>query len=86
MVRPRFVLMLCIASLVSGFAGCSTFGGRSVFNRGQQWEPDLEADDKWADVGKEARGNRRVEKNRDPIDQLLWSDQAQQINRSLGVD
>lgn len=86
MVRPQLVLMLCIASLAGGIAGCSTFGGRSVFNRDKQWEPDVGEEDKWADVGKEARGNRHVEKNRDPIDKLLWSDQAQQINKSLGVE
>ncbi|WLD10563.1 hypothetical protein [Planctellipticum variicoloris] len=86
MVRPQLVLMLCMATLAVGNVGCSTFGGRSVFSRDKQWEPDAGEEDKWADVGKEARGNRRVEKNRDPIDKLLWSDEAQQINRSLGVE
>lgn len=81
MVRLQFVLMLCIASLAGSLAGCSTFGGRD-----KQWEPDVEAADKWGDVGKEGRGNRKVEKNRDPIDKLLWSDQAAQINRNLGVE
>lgn len=85
MFRLQLVLLLAVASLMGGLAGCSTFGGRSVFNRDKQWEPDVE-EDKWADVGKEARGNRRVDKNRDPIDKALWSDQARQINASLGVE
>jgi hypothetical protein len=86
MHRLQLILLLCLASLAGSLAGCSAFGGRSVFNRDKQWEPELESEDKWGDVGKEGRGNRRVEKNRDPIDKLLWSDQARQINESLGVE
>jgi hypothetical protein len=34
---------------------------------------------------KEARGNRRMEKE-DPLDRLLWSDQAREINRNVGFE
>lgn len=77
MVRPRLALALCGLVLI----GCSTF------QKDGQWEPDVEkADDQWGDVSKEARGNRPVEKNRDPIDKMLRSDKAAEIERSLGYD
>lgn len=82
------VMVLMVASLaIPAVVGCSSLPKSWQVKRPDQWEPDpSEFDDKWAELGKEARGNRPLEKNADPLDKMLWSDKAAQINRNLGVE
>lgn len=48
-----------------------------------QSEPDA-LDDKWSSVGKEGRGHRPLEDERDPLKPLLMSKEARDIERNLG--
>jgi hypothetical protein len=47
---------------------------------------DKDGDSDWNDVGRQARGDRPMEKENDPLRNLFVSPQAQEIERSLGVD
>lgn len=42
-------------------------------------------EDKWAIVGREGRGSRKMEKE-DPLDRFLMSDKAREINRNVGFE
>ncbi len=45
------------------------------------------ADESWTnDVGRQARADRKVEKDNDPLRNLFVSPKAQEIERSLGVN
>ena len=83
----RHVLILLSFALINGLSiGCSTMGiknGVPYFSKKEQWEPDVE-EDKWASVGKQARGNRALDDENDPIKPLIMSKQAQDIERNLG--
>ena len=63
------------------------FGKSRPFAKKEQWEPDVEAasNDWRSDAGKLGRGNRRAEKE-DPLDKLLWSQDARDINRNMGFN
>lgn len=70
--------------------GCSSglgFSKMNPFAKSEQWEPEVEeAKTDWrSDAGKIGRGNRRAEKQ-DPLDKILWSDQAKDINRNMGFN
>jgi hypothetical protein len=87
-LRPVFVLGLLVA--MSSVTGCSSgfgFGKMKPFAKSEQWEPDVEQPktDWRSDAGKLGRGNRRAEKE-DPLDKILWSDQARDINRNMGFN
>jgi len=45
-----------------------------------------EEDDEWAAVGKEARGNRPLENENDPLKEWFMSPKAKSIERSLGYE
>ena len=86
---PRYRVWLFCTTL----AGILTLSGCAMMNGGKNWltgktagDPEVDdVEDKWAFVGKEARGGRTSEKE-DWLDRLMWSDQARQINRNLGYD
>lgn len=83
MTRFR-ALSLCVG--LGLLAGCTMLGNRVplVGDRPPpQSEPDT-GDDKWAYVGREARGHRPLDDERDPLKPLLMSDEARQIERNLG--
>jgi len=72
--------------------GCSSpgsnFSNLNPFQKNEQWEPDVtekKAKDWRSDAGSIGRGNRRSE-SEDPLDKLLWSDQAREINRNVGFN
>lgn len=81
------IVLLTVAGL--GAVGCSSsplnIGKSKPFAKGEQWEPDTdEPKADWrAEAGKLGRGNRRYEAE-DPIDKLLWSEQAREINQNMG--
>jgi len=75
-----------VVGLLSLSSGCTMMGGKLPWVSDKppsQSEPDA-LDDKWAYVGKEARGHRPLEDERDPLKPLLMSKEAQNIERSLG--
>jgi hypothetical protein len=43
-------------------------------------------DDQWNEVGRQARADRKVESENDPLRNIFVSPQAQEIERSLGVN
>ncbi len=87
------LLLLCssLAVTTAVACGCSSSGlnlGKSKpFAKGEQWEPEVtEGSADWrSDAGKLGRGNRKAEKS-DPLDKILWSEQAQEINRNMGFN
>ena len=90
MLRPRSSWrgFLATASVVVALAavGCASLTGKG-FKDGEQWEPEIEeSESKWDFVGKEARGNRALENDRDPLNKWLRSDKAAEIERNLGYE
>ena len=90
-LRPVFMLGLLII-LSAATLGCSSSGfgfmkKAGPMGKSEQWEPNVDAPqtDWRSDAGKLGRGNRRSEKE-DPLDKLLWSDQARDINRNMGFN
>jgi hypothetical protein len=86
MTRPAAVLMsmcLCAAMFSSG---CTMLRQtwNTVFDLHDSEDPEV-GGDQWAVAGKEGRGNRRMEKE-DPLDRLLWSQKARDINRNMGFE
>lgn len=86
MLRPHRTLFWSLALLGCWLPGCASIGiknGIPYFSKQDQFDPDEEAD-KWASVGKEGRGNRKLEDERDPFKKMLMSKEAQDIERNLG--
>ena len=86
MLRRPGLILLSFALINSLSMGCSTMGiknGVPYFSKKEQWEPEIE-DDKWASVGQQARGNRALSDENDPIKPFIMSRQAQDIERNLG--
>ena len=84
----RHCLILWMSVLSLGLLpGCASVGiknGVPYFSKHQeQYEPPVE-EDKWASVGKQGRGNRQLEDERDPLKPMLMSKEAQDIERNLG--
>ena len=89
----RTALVLCGIS-----CGCVSDGTNSPMSDAWQQtvrifapRPDNDAanktgDDEWNEVGKQARADRPVEQENDPLRNLFVSPRAQEIERSLGVD
>ena len=86
MLRPHRVLLPLLVLTCSLLQGCASVGiknGIPYFSKQDQFEPVIE-EDKWASVGKQGRGNRPLEDERDPIKGMLMSKEAQDIERNLG--
>lgn len=86
---PRdYRCLLFLLALTGVTTGCTTFGKSSRWagdGPPKQSEPDVDGlEDKWGFVGKEARGNRALEDEKDPFKPFLMSKEAQQIERNLG--
>jgi len=88
-VQPRTLSFIVL--FMSFATGCSSssfkFSKLIPSARKEQWEPEIEQTkaDWRTDAGKIGRSNRRAE-TEDPLDKLLWSDEARQINRNVGFD
>ncbi len=88
-LRPIFTFGLLVA-FSAATSGCSSgfgFGKSRPFAKSEQWEPDVDQpkSDWRSDAGKLGRGNRRSEKQ-DPLDKILWSEQARDIERNMGFN
>ena len=76
-------MSMCLSATLFS-SGCAMLNNVKNVLTGQTDPSDPNvAEDKWAFVGKEGRGNRKMEKE-DPLDRLLWSQQARDINRNTG--
>lgn len=83
----RLALFLCLLTLSSGAIGCATsglFGRKTV--AGDQWEPEVEASNTsdWRSAPSNLRQGRARKSSEDPLDKFIWSDEARDINRSVG--
>lgn len=86
MLRPYRTLLCSLALLGCCLPGCASIGIRNgipYFSKQDGFEPE-EEEDKWAQVGKIGRGNRKLEDERDPLKKMLMSKEAQDIERNLG--
>ena len=86
MLRRHGFFLLSFGLFGALLPGCMSFhikNGIPYFSKNDQWEPDVE-EDKWASVGKQGRGNRQLEDERDPLKEMLMSKEAQDIERNLG--
>lgn len=84
--------IVCLCALACGLlAGCAGSGlglnKKHAFGKDEQWEPDVEAAPKtadWKSAPSNLRKGKAKESSEDPIDKLIWSDTARDINRNLG--
>lgn len=77
----RLLLLWSVGLIVvPAVTGCAS----GPFSARKEKLPDGK-EDKWAIAGREGRGNRPVEKE-DPLDRLLWSEKAREINRNVGYE
>ena len=86
MLRHHRTLFWSLALVGCCLPGCASIGiknGIPYFSKQDQFEPDVE-EDKWSKVGKEGRGNRKLEDEHDPFKKMLMSKEAQDIERNLG--
>lgn len=86
MLRRYGLLLSSFVVLCGLLPGCSSFGiknGVPYFSKKEQWEPEPE-EDKWAQYGRQARGNKQLDDERDPLKPMLMSTEAQAIERNLG--
>jgi hypothetical protein len=81
--RFRWTLAL-LPILATGCALMDTGRNWWTGKRTDQSEPEL-TDDKWTTIGREMRSHRRADKE-DPLDRLLWSEKAREINRNVGFE
>jgi hypothetical protein len=84
----RLAGLLCLLAVAcGGLAGCSTSGmfGKSPF-ASEQWEPEVEdtGSNEWKSAPSKLRKGKSKESSEDPLDKLFWSEEARDINRSLG--
>jgi len=86
----RFAVILCLIAIAcSGAVGCASMMGKS-FNRNAQWEPDVEESEAaakppdWRSGPSSLRNSKERKSEENVVDRLIWSDQARDINRSLG--
>lgn len=87
MLREPKSIVLSLVIIGGLLPGCTTIGiknGVPYFSKQEQWEPADDEEDKWAYVGKSARGNRKLEDENDPLNGVLMSKEAQSIERNLG--
>ncbi len=86
MPRSPFVMLWTGLTLLALSSGCALLDtGRNWISgqRNDQSEPEI-SEDKWAYVGKEARGNFPKE-DADWFEKHVWSEKARDINRNFGV-
>jgi len=79
--------------VVGLLCGCATDGSKPLLgnsspskNSQSSDSKEKEEDASWDQVGRQARGDRPVEKENDPLRNIFVSPKAQEIERSLGVD
>lgn len=87
MLRSHRLLLVLIVASNGLLQGCASFGiknGIPYFAKHEQWEPEIEEEDKWGSVGKIGRGNRPLDDEIDPVKSMIMSKQAQDIERNLG--
>jgi hypothetical protein len=87
--KPRWMTWTMLCAGVGLLAGCTLMGGRVAWVSDKppaQSEPNIDDqdEDKWSFVGKEARGHRTLDDERDPLKKYLMSDEARRIERNLG--
>ena len=92
----RILMSVTAAAMLSLPTGCALVDKGKEVSR-QTWkvfkprptdyrDPTEEESDEWEFVGKEARGDRPLEKEPDPIKRLIMSPKARNIERNLGID
>lgn len=80
------VLLWTGMTLVAFSSGCAMMDtGRNWLTGQRHDQSEPPAEDKWAFVGKEARGNYPKEQA-DWFERYLWSEKARDINRNFGVE
>jgi hypothetical protein len=97
MHRPLVGLVLCLVLIAS--AGCAVMSTmREVTSQTVEalrpssfdgWDPGSETSDPWIQqAGAEARGDRPVEKEYDPLGlkKYVMSDKARDIERNMGIE
>ena len=91
-------MILLLSIICGGLPGCAGLGlaglgltgsglNRAGFRKGEQWEPEVEeasTNKDWRNAPSTLRKGSDRKSTEDPIDKLLWSDEARDINRSLG--
>jgi hypothetical protein len=94
----RSVALRFLVGLSGISCGCATDGGNALTDAFHQTarivtphssdgnNSTKATDDDWNDVGRQARADRPVEQENDPLRNLFVSPRAQEIERSLGVD
>ena len=86
----RLALTVCLLAVTgSGMVGCvsSGLGLFKPFGRGEQHEPEVEEETKpndWRSAPSGMRNDKDQKSSEDPLDKLIWSSEARDINRSLG--
>lgn len=84
----RISLFLCLVAVAIGTTGCSMPGvyGKQRGVANDQWEPDVEAttNSDWRSAPSNLRQGAARKSTEDPLDKLIWSDEARDINRSVG--
>jgi len=97
-MRSRSMGQLILVGLAGAFYGCASDGTsnslsdafhqtiRAVTPHEDEHNINKATDDEWNDVGKQARADRPVQQENDPLRNLFVSPRAQEIERSLGVD
>ena len=91
MDRRHVGIILLLAIACGGLSVCANgFGfNRDKFAKGEQWEPEIDEQDSPTENDRRGtpsslRSQSSRKSNEDPIDKVIWSDQARDINRSLG--
>jgi hypothetical protein len=89
----RIAFVLCGLSMAASLAGCASQGmgmnKSNLFGRNQQWEPEVEPEETvstssdWKKAPSSFRKSSGKSYSEDPIEKLISSDQAREINRSL---
>ena len=88
-LRLTFIFSL-IAAANLGLVGCNLAGTGSnkskPFAKGEQWEPEVTEQKKsdWRSEPSGLRSPKDKASNEDPLDKLIWSSEAREINRNLG--
>lgn len=59
---------------------------RAVTPRSSDKDATKDGEDDWDEVGRQARADRPIQQENDPLRNLFVSPRAQEIERSLGVD
>jgi hypothetical protein len=97
-MRNRLLMVLLCSALI-GSGGCTVVSTVREMTAstvqalrpesGNGWDPGSESTDPWVqEAGAQARGNREMEKEADPLNlkRFFMSDKARDIERNLGVE